>query len=598
MADIYKKQKESKSFTTNPNFAPIIVIAIHTILGAINLFIFSKTGSISLLGNGIHSLTTIIATVVMVLALRAQKEPSAYPVIQLVMGICGLGVMFLAIDRLWHQTLIIKEEILLAEIALLSVFLSTLLFLYLEFSGNQNQDLVILAQASDTALHIASAGMVFLVAIAGYFDFFLVDGILGIFVALLIMISTFKTIQEGDTKLLLLLLNEKPAPHKELIEAIPRLGMRFGSTAFLVEHSHPIFGSKMRRHVWRLEKALTYIVDEDLVQKEGEVYSLTETGKVEAQEASKKMAYAFKAVRTLTKPTNSPILSLITHICLGTVKLFGFFIIGSVSLLSDGLDSIMDGVSAIVVGISMKIKQEVKATYLLLFLMLITGAGTLWESIARLLHPIALVEEFLAIKIAGASIVICTGLYFYQRFLGYRNQSLAILAQSEDSKNHVLTASLVLVAVFAGFYKLYFIDGVVGCFIGILILRGAYELYSDLRAQSQGDEIDYEKYKLGIWKYYDRLQSKVLGLWILQRLGNESKTLIALEKAFNEDFRPFVMIHPEDDPYTIEFPHTKEQLQKSIHTLTELGFLIENKQVLCLTEAGKHKLEEERKKAR
>ncbi|MFX0194769.1 MAG: cation transporter [Candidatus Hodarchaeota archaeon] len=608
----------SNTLFIQPFLSPILAVGIYSFLGMIQFAAFFKSGSISLLGNGIHCCIAIIATCVIFIGVRIKKETVASSLLQLLMGLSGLGVVILSIDQLWFSSLGIKErfivtgvaqldrlwpsifrinkEYLAVGVAIVSILLCTLLFIYQQFNGNRNHNLTILAQAADSGIHIATSFFMFVAVIAGNFGYSVVDGVIGILIGFIIMINSYTPIQGGHAKLILITLNEKPYRHKELVNLFDRIAMRFGSTEYLDDSPHSIFGSKKQRHIWQIEKTLEYLVEEELIQQEGDVYLLTETGKEQAEKAAKGMAYAFKFWRFIDKPSLSPILSLITHFCLGTIKLVGFFIIGSVSLLSDGLDSLMDGISAIVVGISMKVKREIEATYLLLLLMLITGAGTLWQSIERLLNPIALEKETLAFGIAIASIVICTLLYFYQRYSGYKNQNLAILAQSEDSRNHVLNASLVLVAILAGTFKLYFIDGIVGCFIGFLILRGAYELFKDLRAKSQGEDINYDKYKLGIWKYYDRVQSKVLDLWIIKQVEKESMTFPALEQAFNEDFRPFVMIHPEDDPYILDFPHTKEQLQKSIQKMIELGFLEEDGQILCITEAGSIKLHEEIKK--
>lgn len=397
---------------------------------------------------------------------------------------------------------------------------------------------------------------------------------------------------EDQEKLVLIALNQRPHKKQEIIDIIKRLAIRFGMAIFLEETGNIEEFSK-------IEQALSYLVHENKVTVDQHgIYSLTEKGELEAQKYSKGLLRFFSLLKYLAYPSISPILSLIIHFFLGTLKLVGFFLIGSVSLLGDGLDSLMDGFSSIIVGLSMKIGKEKHATFLLLILMIITGISILYQGIERVFYPTALDEGTLAITIAIVSIILCGLLYFYQRFLGYYNRKLAILAQSEDSKNHILNASLVLIAIVASFGNILIVDGLVGCFIGFIILRGAYEIYTDLKAQSQGENIDYEKYKLGIWKRYDNLQNKVLDLWILHSVDRDVNTLEILERKFDDVFQPIIIGDRKNQKQVWQSPQQKEHLKERIKDLKESHFLKEENQVLLLTEEGRLKLEGEVKKIR
>ncbi len=416
---------------------------------------------------------------------------------------------------------------------------------------------------------------------------------------------------EDQAKLVLVALNEKPRTSQEIIDVVRRLTMRVGMSVFLEEIENIEFFMNVR-------KSISYLEQVDMIQvDENQIYSLTDSGKIEAQKYAKGMYSFFAFTRSLTNPGVSPVLSLIFHLFLGTFKLIGFTITGSVSLFGDGLDSAIDGISSIIVGFAMRINKEKQATYLLLVLMLITGIITIHQSIDRLLmiillgNIIVLKEEILAIIIAGISIILCTLLYLYQRFSGYSNRNLTILAQSEDSRNHVLNALLVLLAVLAGYLAvitdfniLYSIDGMVGCFIGLIILQGAYEIFQDLKAEAGGEKIDYERYKLGVWKRYDKIQNKILDLWILWKVDKGIKTYTFLEETFDQDFQPIVIKHSEERQHVWKTPQTRELLKKRFDKLLESDFLREDKkrldyqsqqliQVVSLTTKGINKLNDE-----
>ncbi|MHA1979073.1 MAG: cation diffusion facilitator family transporter [Candidatus Hodarchaeales archaeon] len=383
------------------------------------------------------------------------------------------------------------------------------------------------------------------------------------------------------------MLNERPRNQEEINNSVKRLAIRYGITIFLEDAENITEFSKIKQ-------SLEFLLQEEMVRiDEGGNYSLTEKGILAAEKHAKKLSRFFKALTTLMAPSISPVLTLFVHLFLGIVKIIGFFITGSISLLGDGLDSCMDGISSILVGLAIKVKRETFATYLLLVLMTITGLGILGQGVDRLLNPIALEEETLAIIIAFVSIALCGLLYIYQRLSGYNNRSLAILAQSEDSKNHVLTAILVSIAVLASSIGIRLFDGIVGCFIGVIILLGAYEIFKDLRAQSQGVAINYEKYKLGIWKRYDKLQTKVLDLWLLFKVGKEINTLESLNEEFQTFFQPIVIKYTEDVDYIWKSPQQEEQLTERIQKLVEEDFLNKEDIKLVLTERGKKWIQKE-----
>ncbi|MHA2033344.1 MAG: cation diffusion facilitator family transporter, partial [Candidatus Kariarchaeaceae archaeon] len=309
-------------------------------------------------------------------------------------------------------------------------------------------------------------------------------------------------------------------------------------------------------------------------------YSLTIKGKEMAEEYSEKMMRLITGYQFLKKQVLSPIFSFLIHSFLGLLKLFGFMITGSISLLSDGLDSAMDGFSAIIVGVAMRIDKEKQATYLLLVLMVITGLGVLISSIDRILHPIALKEETLAIIIAVISIILVGLLYVYQRYSGYTNRSLAILAQSEDSKNHILNAALVFAVMFASSVGILILDGIVGCFISLIILQGAYEIFQDQRAASNGESVNLDKYRLTAIRKYDNAQIQILNLWILNKLNNGLTDYSDLEQSFEEDFGPLIINLPEERLYTWKSSQTKQILKKQFETMLHSGYLREEQNMI------------------
>lgn len=389
-----------------------------------------------------------------------------------------------------------------------------------------------------------------------------------------------------QVKLILVSLYEESKTKEEILDVLKRLSIQFGASMFL--HDAVEINT-----FFKLDQSLKFLLDENLITiDEMNVYSLTEKGIPEAKRFSFGMYHFLKFLNSFSHPSIAPILSLIFHIFLGSLKILIFFITGSVSILSDGLDSIMDGITAIVVGISMKIKKETGALYFILVLMIVAGLEITYEGFKQIIEPEKISDQFYIIVIALVSILLIGLLYYYQRYAGYKNKNLTILGQSFDSKNHVVNSVLVLFSTIIGSFGFYIVDGLVALFIGILILKSSYNLYLDIREQ-EGNELNFDKYKLGIWKNYDKTKSTMLDLWILNSLNEEHKSIVQLIESFNESFRPLALKYSGEkylitNLLAINNSQNEGLLRLQLRNLIDENFISENNSILEITEKGKN----------
>jgi hypothetical protein len=279
-----------------------------------------------------------------------------------------------------------------------------------------------------------------------------------------------------------------------------------------------------------------------------------------------------------------------------------------VSLLGDGIDSAIDGLSSIIVNLSMKYKKEKFASYLLLLLMLFSGVGISEESIRRIIRffreDVILEQEIFAVIVASISILLCLFLYIYQRIVGYTRKNLTIIVQSEDSRNHILIGLLVFVSVIAGLYSFTIIDGIVGLLISFLIFYGCLEVFRDIRSLEKGEEINFEKYKIGMWKLFDKFRRNVVGTWIMYQIEKNTKSYGKLEKAFLESFQPqflrIIQIELDErdksdieDHKSLKLYHDKETFQNQFKILLAKEYIVGDEEEYHLTLEGHKKLEKE-----
>ena len=293
------------------------------------------------------------------------------------------------------------------------------------------------------------------------------------------------------------------------------------------------------------------------------------------------------------------------------LKLAGFAVTGSVGLLGDGIDSSIDGISAIVVSVAMRYKKERYASYILLLLMLASGILVLFESIKRITEfftsEIVQEGEIFGIIVASISIFLCILLYIYQRIVGYTRRSLVVIVQSEDSRNHILVGFLVLIGIISGRYNVFILDGIVGIIIGGLILWSCYGVFKDLRAIDKGETINYEKYKLGMWKRFDRFRRSKIGIWIMHMIQSGTKTYEKLVEEFIELFHPrflkFLEIELKQEDQDVndkierlKFYYEKDELDIQYKLLLENKFIENIQGSLTLTSLGANELKEKKDK--
>ncbi len=563
---------------TNPKLSFLVFILGYLGLWLLKVIGYIHTGNLIFLADGFSSVFGVLTIILISVAFRIKSDTIIIRLIQVIYVLTGMMFFLIGIHRTLNPVQI-TNTIISFFVVEVAIFIGLILFFYLWFGGLVNSELKIKVYAKKIKGDWFLPALVLFPIFAEFFGITFFEGLITITYGIVIMGEAVRINLERYTRHVLMFLNERPYSYQEILEIDSRIAMLFGAPLFLEESRDPT-------HKWWNEVGLAHLQKKGFIKREGDIYSLTKKGKQPASDASQRMIRFLRILFSLAKPAISPILSLILHLFLGSLKLLGFVLTGSISLLGDGLDSAIDGVSSIIVGFSMRIRKETQAIYLLIILMFITGISIIYSSIDRIIHPIALEEEIIAFMVAVISIILCISLYLYQRYSGYINQSLAILAQSEDSKNHVLNAFLVLVAIGAGYFQLYFVDGLVGCFIGFIILKGAYDILQDLRSVSHGKGIDFEKYKLGVWKAINRFQDRMLANWILYQIHKGTDNLSDLESTFDRFFSPLTIYDGQGDSFTVNYSFDEEGFQHQINDLLEKDLLLKQDALLIFTDKG------------
>ena len=225
-----------------------------------------------------------------------------------------------------------------------------------------------------------------------------------------------------------------PLTGEQIVEQFQAFTRRFGFLGNLFqrqEEEEQSFEGWMNERLRKLtERGWTVFTDGR--------YALTEEGRAQAERAYREMARVSGKLQDLATPRNASVLTLVAHLFLAAVKLPAGIVSGSVGLLNDAIDTLFDGLSSLMVYWGIRSGHERLAERLLVLFMLGTGGYTLYEAIARIVLRATVRADWFAFAVVAASSVVCGVLWFVQRFIGLRRNSMALITQSVDSRNPCL----------------------------------------------------------------------------------------------------------------------------------------------------------------
>jgi Co/Zn/Cd efflux system component len=192
------------------------------------------------------------------------------------------------------------------------------------------------------------------------------------------------------------------------------------------------------------------------------------------------------------------------------------------------------------------------------------------DMIAMVLSDGAKGFTFLA---AILSALVCVVLYAYQRYVGLRSGSLALITQSVDSRNHVIVAIGVTAGLVASLLRFSLLDTLVGLAVAILMLKSAVELLIELARSWDEEEIDLSRYKLGLVERYEQFRQAQVRDWMLylvssQRARTRADLLVQAHQAFDFEQYPVLREIGLDRQ-----PQVSEIIDQSLAELFERGWV-------------------------
>jgi hypothetical protein len=360
-------------------------------------------------------------------------------------------------------------------------------------------------------------------------------------------------------------------------------------------------GARHKRRLDRVPDDLAGLIQIGWVIQEGDRYTLTASGReYVGQETAKAQSYLEEVshkLRALFQPEVASKVTLIVQAFLATIKLPAGLISGSVGLLNDSVDTILDLLSSLLVYLGIRFDRERLVSILLVVSMLATGGFTLYEAVHRFFIPYIPKVDWYPFAAAVLSALAGLLLWTYQRYIGVRNELMAFIAESVDSRNHVIVALAVTAGLIASLLHFGLLDILVGLAVALLILWSAIQLAVDLVRSSGSGQVDLSRYGFWLQHVYEHGRTAYLRDWILSTVDDrEVRTRDELAAYIRQavDFR--------DNPW-LKSVGLNQQLASDlviVQSVDELvsGGLVVDQEPLMLSPKGKKYIERQMRRHR
>jgi Co/Zn/Cd efflux system component len=274
-----------------------------------------------------------------------------------------------------------------------------------------------------------------------------------------------------------------------------------------------------QRGLAQLPNDLAGLLQAGWVIQQDDKYGLTDHGRVELQKAMEEARISTHWVASklggLFQPEAASKVTLIVQIILAVIKLPAGLLSGSVGLLNDAADTILDLFSSLFVYLGIRFNKERLVSILLVVFMVGTGGFTLYEAIHRIFVPYVPKVDWFPFAAALLSALAGLLLWTYQRYIGIHSGLMAFIAESVDSRNHVIVALSVTAGLIAALLKFGLLDMLVGLVVALLILWSAVGLLIDLVKSSSGEKIDLSHYGFWMSNVYEHFRDTHLKEWML-----------------------------------------------------------------------------------
>lgn len=194
------------------------------------------------------------------------------------------------------------------------------------------------------------------------------------------------------------------------------------------------------------------------------------------------------------------------NLCLFAGKFFAGMVSNSIAITADAFNNLSDAGSSIITLIGFKMagqkpdphhpfghgRIEYISGFLVAIIILLMGVELLKTSVSKIIHPEELAFSPLILIILIVSISVKCYMFYYNRTLGKKLDSAAMLATAADSFSDSLATTAVLISTLVSHFTGLAIDGWCGILVGLFICWSGYGAARDTISPLLGQAPDRE----------------------------------------------------------------------------------------------------------
>ena len=202
----------------------------------------------------------------------------------------------------------------------------------------------------------------------------------------------------------------------------------------------------------------------------------------------------------------SGLTGIILNILLVAGKLTVGLIAGSVAIIADAVNNFSDAASSVITLIGFKLagqkpdkehpfghgRIEYIAGLIVSVLIIFMGFELAWSSIEKIITPEPAAFSYAAMGVLIAAILVKVWLFYFNRKISKRINSASIAATATDSLSDVVATTVVLIALIAGQYTDWPIDGIAGVIVAIFIFKSGWGAVKSTQAPLLGRPMSKE----------------------------------------------------------------------------------------------------------
>ncbi|MCU4162412.1 cation diffusion facilitator family transporter [Carboxylicivirga caseinilyticus] len=195
--------------------------------------------------------------------------------------------------------------------------------------------------------------------------------------------------------------------------------------------------------------------------------------------------------------------SIILNIGLFAIKFWAGVVSGSVAIIADAWHTLSDSISSVAVLVGLKIsampaddehpyghgRAEIIASLVVGILLAVIGFNFLMESIVKLRSHEEVVFGKLAMIVTIISVVVKELMAQYSIIIGRKTKSRSMIADGWHHRSDAISSAIILIGIFLGDYY-WWIDGVLGICVSILLFHTTYTILKDNISHLLGESID------------------------------------------------------------------------------------------------------------